>query len=379
MILVKNCNLNGIITNLLIINDKIIKIGKIDKEAISWLLSSCELEELDAKNNPILPSYIDTHVHITGGGGEQGFSSKVEEIKLSDITKNGVTTLVGVLGTDTITRSIENLVSKTKALNEEGITAFCLTGGYEFPSPTITGRVQKDIAFISEIIGVKIAISDHRCYNPNKDDLIKLMSEVRVASLISNKPGIINYHMGWGKGNMDILLEILNETNIPAKHIRPTHISNNEKVYEQSLEICKLGGFIDITAGQDVDKISYYVDKTIKNGYLSNLTVSSDSNGSCPIWFNNECIGMSASDMSGLHMLVKKLVIDYNYDINEAIKLLTCNPAKALNLNSKGTINEGFDADLLILDDDLNINTVISKGKTMVRDKKIIKRGVYEK
>lgn len=376
MILLKNCLLNSSLKDIIIINNKIVKIGEIREECLKHIFEDATI--IDIKGKRVIPGYIDNHVHIIGGGGENGFSSRVPEITISSIVSNGVTTLVGVLGTDSVTRTIENLVAKTKALNEEGITAYCLTGAYEYPSPTITGKIQDDIAFIREIIGVKIAISDHRCYNPNKEDLIKLMSETRVAGLISGKKATVNFHVGWGKENMDKILGILDKTNIPLELVRPTHISNTDKNFKQALKLGKKGGFIDITAGKDLERTTQYILKVIKNGLINNLTMSSDANGSVPNWKDGKCIGISAHTMNGLHQVVKKLVLEHNIAIEDAIKILTINPAKALGLENKGSIEENKDADIIILDDDFNIDTVIALGKIVYQDKEVKVKGKYE-
>ena len=65
----------------------------------------------DLEGKIVVPAYIDMHVHITGGGGEQGPASRVPESQLSEFLKNGITTVVGLLGTDGVTRSLENLVA----------------------------------------------------------------------------------------------------------------------------------------------------------------------------------------------------------------------------------------------------------------------------
>ena len=360
----------------MIVNDKIVDISA-NKNCYKIWKTYGEYEVIDVNSNYVIPSYIDNHEHIIGGGGEDGFISKIEEMSSIDILKNGVTTVVGVLGTDTITRSVENLVSKTKALNTDDITAFCLTGGYQFPSPTITGSVGKDIVFINEIIGVKIAISDHRCYNPNKDDLIKLLSEIRVAALLAKKVGILNIHVGWGKGNMNILYDILNETNIPINVIRPTHISNNDKVFEQAMELTKKNGYMDITIDENPEKTHFYLKRAYDMGDINYITLSTDANGSCPIWKDGKVIGMKKSDNSIIHNLVRYLICYKNYSINEAIRFVTLNPSRALGLFSKGKIDISQDADMIIMDSDFYIDSVISKGKTIVKEKKIVKRSYY--
>ena len=141
MLLVKNANYNGNGVDILSLDGTI----TIIKENIENYYG---IEEIDLKGKRAFPSLIDGHVHVTGGGGEMGPTSRVPEIKYEDIIMAGVTTLVGLLGTDSTTRSVENLVSKVKALNEYNVRAFALTGAYEYPPKTITGSVKKDITYI---------------------------------------------------------------------------------------------------------------------------------------------------------------------------------------------------------------------------------------
>ena len=142
-----------------------------------------DVETFDLAGKKLVPGYIDLHVHITGGGGEQGPASRVPESQLSVFTTNGITTVVGLLGTDGITRSVENLVAKAKALNDEGITAYTLTSAYVYPPTTLTGSVEKDIMMVDPIIGVKVAVSDHRSSNPTGKELIRLATAARRAGL----------------------------------------------------------------------------------------------------------------------------------------------------------------------------------------------------
>ena len=99
--------------------------------------------------------------------GEAGPTTRTPEVALSRLTEAGVTSVVGLLGTDSISRHPESLLAKTRALNEEGISARMLTGAYHVPSRTITGSVEKDVAIIDRVIGVKCAISDHRSAAPD--------------------------------------------------------------------------------------------------------------------------------------------------------------------------------------------------------------------
>lgn len=97
---------------------------------------------------------------------------------MSKLTTSDITTVVGLFGTDGISRSVKNLLFKAKALKQEGINVYILSGSYQYPSTTITGDIKKDIMFIDEIIGCKLALSDHRSTHISTTQLTMLASEV---------------------------------------------------------------------------------------------------------------------------------------------------------------------------------------------------------
>lgn len=187
------------VKDVLVVGEKICRID----DHIQGYEGLPEVEVFDLEGRTLVPGYIDLHVHITGGGGEQGPTSRVPESQLSVFVENGITTVVGLLGTDGITRSIENLVAKARALTEEGITAYALTSAYGYPPITMTGSVEKDIMMVPPIIGVKVAVSDHRSSNPTGEELIRLATAARRAGLLSCTPGLVTMHMGSGKGGLD--------------------------------------------------------------------------------------------------------------------------------------------------------------------------------
>ena len=197
--------------------------------------TGCEV--IDAKGMRLTPGLIDRHVHVTGGGGEGSFHTRTPQVELSSILKAGITTVLGLLGTDDMSRSVENLLAKVKALKEEGITAYALCGAYGYPPVTLTGSVKKDIAFVDEIMGLKLALSDHRAPNISVDELIRLGSDVRTAGMIGGKPGFIVLHMGSGKKKLGPVFEALAETDIPVKTFQPTHMSRNHELYLDGLKL----------------------------------------------------------------------------------------------------------------------------------------------
>lgn len=349
------------INDIVFCHDRIVEIG----QGLSSFYPRAN--RVDGRGLIATPGFIDQHVHVTGGGGEGSFRTRVPELKFTDCVRAGVTTLVGVLGTDGITRSVENLVAKTKALGEEGLTAYCLTGSYEYPTITLTGGVKTDIAFVAEVLGVKVAISDHRCSNLTKEELIRLVSDVRMASLISGKPGLVTMHTGRGKQGLNMIFEILDETDLPIKHFRPTHVG---KLGESAVRFAKKGGYIDFTASTDPKDAAQDITRAIASGApLGRLTLSSDSNGSLPKWNDkNEMIGIVAASMQSLHNVLKHLIQVETMGITDALSLVTTNVSEALELHeSKGRLRAGFDADILLMDSDFNLDTVIARGRFLMQ------------
>lgn len=335
---------------------------------------------IDACEHTIIPGIIDQHIHILGGGGEGSFKTRVPEIQLGDLLKSGITTVVGLLGTDATTRSIENLLAKTKALNEEGINAYCLTGAYEYPSPTLTGTVKKDITFIKEIIGAKLAISDHRAPLLCKGEFKKLASNVRVAGLLCGKNAYITLHMGDGEERFSIINEIVEETDIPIDVFRPTHVGRNKALFLEALAFAKKGGKIDITVDLNYDSLENLFGEIIeKNIPLENISMSSDGNGS---WSEYDDMGkiikIGAFPCDGIYREIKKLVQNNILSLEQALSLGTSNVADFLGLHSEGCIQEGNSANLLIIDDTFNIHSVIANGIVMLENNNVLVKGTFE-
>ena len=340
-------------------------------------LSLPGLEVMDGEGRTAIPGLIDQHVHVTGGGGESGFSSRVPELCLSSAIQAGVTTVVGVLGTDSRTRSVRNLIAKTKALREEGLSAFCLTGAYEYPSPTVTGSVADDIVFIQEVLGVKLAISDHRCSNPTREELIRLASEVRIAGLVSGKPGVVHLHVGLSGQGLGPVFDALEHSPIPIRHFRPTHCCNCP---EDALRFARMGGLIDFTSSDDPLPLAKQLERALREVPAEQVTLSSDSNGSIPKWGpNQELTGITAAKMTSLYRTLLCLHRECGVGFSQALKLSTQNTARALGLYpQKGCIAPGSDADIALLDDSLRIDGVIARGRVMMWKKKLLVKGRYE-
>lgn len=362
------------------------KIGAISEPG-EIRISGLPCEEMDASGKRILPGFIDGHAHILGGGGEGGPSTRAPEITVEDITTSGVTTVIGCLGTDGTTRHMESLLAKANGLEKEGITTYIFSGSYQIPVVTLTGSVRADIALIDKVIGAgEIAVSDHRSSQPTFEEFCRLAAECRVGGMLGGKAGILHCHLGDGKRRLEMFFRLIEETEIPVTQLIPTHCNRNRELLEEAIQFIQRGGYIDLTADLDPDPpegghLSVATAIRLckeKNASLTNINVSSDANGSLPVFDKNgTLVGLTIATQKSLWANFKYLVREQILDTPEAVRLFSTNVADFYKLEHKGEIKAGKDADLVFLDDKWDLTGSIAKGQKMMWEGELLVHGTF--
>lgn len=363
---------------------KILKIG--DRLAEEY--GGLDVEVLDADGCILTPGFVDQHVHVIGAGGEAGFFSRTPEMRVSAIVRHGITTVVGLHGTDGTARNIEALYAKVCALEQEGITARMLTGSFEMPSATLTGSVRRDMIFIDKVIGAKTAVSDRRSSQPSREDIEKLLAQAYTGGLVSGKRGYTHFHMGVGRRRLDMLADIIRETEIPPYLIIPTHVNRDEALFVQAMELAKMGAVIDITSGiapeygfEGTIKPSDAIRRCLENGVdIRNVTMSSDANGSMAVYDAEGCfVGLCVTTVETMHKEFRDLALTKDMPLETALRPVTSSPAAAIGMYpAKGCVREGSDADLIIMDKDLSILKVFAMGKLAADGGEALLKGAFE-
>lgn len=353
--------------------------GKIVAMAEKLDVTLPDLEVIDAAGYIVAPGLVDQHIHITGGGGEGGWHSRCPELVFSELVKAGVTTFLGVSGTDSMTRSVENLLAKVRGLKNEGASGWMWTSNYAYPVTTITKDVRTDMLAIPEVLGVKIALGDHRSSFPNQHEIMQILADVRVSGMLTGKTGFLHVHLGDFPYSFDIFDGCVAQ-GMPIKHIRPTHVARHPEVFRRACEFAKKGGFIDITTGGGnyMGSAADAVRAALADGVpFDRITLSSDGHGSMPR-FNEagEMVGLGIGSIMCDIETIRELKDELG--VEKALTPMTKTVAGALGLETKGGIAVGKDADLLFLTKDFEPEWVFMMGKVAMRQGEVVMKGAFE-
>lgn len=342
--------------------------GKVVQIAAHIETGSVPCTVIDAKGKIATPGLIDQHIHLIGGGGEGGFATRTPAVTFGKLVQAGLTTVVGVMGTDGSTRSPRDLYAKAMGLRAEGLSVYMHTGSYQLPTVTVTGSVRDDLILLAPVLGVKLAVADHRGSFPTAQEMLRLVSDVRMGGMLAGKRGVLHMHMG----GLDAPFAEINAAlaaGIPAHHFSPTHVARTRELMDDAIAFCAQGGYIDITSAgscafaSPADAVLYALEA---GAVPERLTVSSDGNGSLPV-FNaqGEMERITAADVSGnLDLLVE--LVRRDVPITTALRLMTSNVADSLGLR-KGRLATGEDADVCLFNPDFSLDTLIAGGQVLLQ------------
>lgn len=367
-LLIKNANVYAPdplgISDVLIVAGKIVLIGPRLRKP-PWVKNI-----LNCDGYYLVPGFVDLHVHLQGGGGEAGPTSRLPEVPFSDLAQAGITTCVGCLGTDDVTRNLEGLLAKARALQTQGITAYIYTGSYQVPPVTLTGAVRRDLVLIPEVVGVgEIAISDHRSSQPTVEELARVAAETHVGAMLAGKRGVVHLHVGSARSGLEPLRQLLHTTSLPIGLFHPTHVNRTAELLEEAAAWVEAGGTVDLTAPSATltwDIVHAVERLSSRDPRWEHFTISSDGGGSMPCFdAQGHLVGYAAGEPRALGESVRCLV-QQGFPLEVVLRPVTVNPARVLGIErSKGRISLGMDGDFAILNEDFCIIATIARGNVI--------------
>jgi len=184
---------------------------------------------------------------------------------------------------------------------------------------------------------------------------------------------VIHFHLGDGERKVELIQRALKETEIPARTFHATHVNRNIPLFEDCCGLLEKGCYIDITAfpkgtadpGVEADQA--VIEIIQKKLPLSQVTISSDGGGCLPCF--NQQGEITHMDTGSAETLIQTLqsLLAAQQDLATVLPLFTENVAQLLRFKTKGRIATGYDADLIILNQDNQISDVMGGGRWFVQ------------
>jgi len=369
--------------DLLVCRDAIVALGpNIDAASLP-----APVAVIDASAHHVVPGFVDGHIHLIGGGGAEGFETRLPELWLSDFARAGITTAVGAPGVDTASKRAETLLAKAYALDREGLSAYVYAGGFVRPWATVTASVAGDLYAIPKVLGVKVALGEHRASRYRDDELIELAAQLHWARGLTGKACVFHAHLGLRRAPAEQLAAVIERSELPPEGFVATHVNYGPETLEAAATIARLGAWIDVTsvlgpwsAARESTAASAAVRRFLDEGVrLDRISISSDANASVP-----------QRDHEGRHLpywtkidtlpgAVRDLVQKEGLRLSDALRLVTQHPARALGLEArKGALAPGMDADIVLLDGDLRVRHVYARGRCLLADGEPVAHSLFE-
>ncbi|CEG12916.1 Adenine deaminase [groundwater metagenome] len=311
-----------------------------------------EKDENIKSNKFLLPSFIDSHIHI-----ESSMLIPSEFAKLA--VKHGTCAVVAdpheianVLGVEGIKFMIEN--SKNELMYFYFNIPSCVPAAEGFEtSEKITINDIKKLKKYKRILGLAEVMNFPGVLNCNPEIIEKI-------KIFNSNNFVIDGHCPNLKGNL---------LNAYALFVHSDHESTE---YSEAIEKLRKGMYLMLREGSAAKNINI----------LREIVKNKISPAHCML----VCDDIHADELNKGHInLLLKRAVEMGMNEIDAIRLATLNPANYFNLKNLGALAIGKDANITIVDNlkDFNIEKVIFKGKVVVSDGKILvkfkKRKISEK
>lgn len=362
----------------------LVKQGKIMKIDLQENMQNIEFDEIiDGKGQYLSPGFIDIHNH--GNSGYDFMDSTIEAI--DSIGKyhlqNGVTSYLGTV----LTQSYENIVEAVKNIanyenkeNSSQILGIHLEGPF-FSHSKKGAQPDKfirdpDIIFIKELI----KISDNKLkmvsIAPEKDgalELIRYLKEKNVAVSMAHSNATYEEAMNGINNGVTISTHLYNgmrsfnhrEPGIVGASLTDDRvccelICDRIHLHDAAIKLAlKAKGTDKAVLVSDAMRAAGLKDGEFELGGQKVMVINGEARLSD---------GSLAGSTLNLNKAVYNMVKFLNVPIHEAVKMASLSPARAIGVHvNKGSIEVGKDADILLLDDNVNVSCVIKGGNVIFK------------
>ena len=337
-------------------------------------------QTIDAAGNYVAPGLVDLHIH--GYLNEDTCDAKPEGIKKMayGLAQNGVTAFLPT----TMTVSKPEIVAALNAVRSvkeesktwDGAEIIGVHAEGPFINPSKKGAqaeeniLAPDADFIIENADIITSVTlapemdkDHACIK-------KLAAESKVLVSMGHTDATFDEAMSATKDGVNHATHLFNAMSALA-HRNPgvvgAALSSNNVSVEVIADTFHINpGLYSIVAKVKGDKMVLITDCTRAGG----MPDGEYDLGGQPIFLKGiECRladGTIAGSVLKLNHAVRNVLAHTDLAINEVFKMASLNPAAAIKVSDRiGSLEAGKDADIIIVDDEINVKRTIKKGRTI--------------
>ena len=377
--------LNGVVVenmNLYIYNGKI---SEITREIIP-----CD-NSIDAEGCYISPGFIDIHVH--GGGGYEFVDATKEAIvTAANIhAMHGTTTIYPTLSAFDYDKTVRALDALKQYKDDSAVIPNIYGCHLEGPyfSPAQSGA--QDPSFIrtpdkKEYVSLYEKYADiikRWSYAPeleNADSFLNFLTSNNIVASAGHTDAIYDDVLKAYQNGMKLITHLYSCTSTITRKSGFRRLGVIETAYlfdDIDVETIADGCHLPPELLKLIYKIKgeehmCLVTDAIRHGGMGNVENVLCQNGNMPYIIEDGVAKLAdrsafAGSIATTDVLVRTCVKKSGISIASAVKMLTEVPARIMKLGQKGVLKAGYDADIVLFDNDINIKNVLVKGKEVFR------------
>lgn len=333
-------------------------------------------EIVNCSGYKVFPGLIDPLCFPCGDGNDHGREMLFQPTLFADSAKlAGVSSLIGTLGWNDITRSPDTLLRKTKELCGKQIKAYTYTGGFRGNSAVMTGSIASDLTYIAEIKATgAIGIADHRSGLLSEDIVSTTHAEAEAGAELGEKSAVVVYLLGEEKQHYTSQLNILNKMTPVFRHTMLAGVNRNSEALEAGKKF-GMKGLVNIAANtsgffqDDAIEAKTALKEYLRAGVpIKNIIISS--------YAGIEAVKPQTTNLETQYGMFYSAfcesISDINIPTDVVAKVFSSNASKIFRLNDAGIIKEGMDADILVSTNDFKPVHLFIRGTQVLQDRKVV-------
>lgn len=344
-------------------------------------------KEIDAKGNYISSGFIDIHVH--GGAGYEFIDATKEALlHAANIhAEHGTTTIYPTLSAYDYERTV-NALETVKAFRNEAmpnIYGCHLEGPYFSPLQTgaqdpsfIRTPDEKEYNALYENYGDIIKRWSYAPELKDADKFLDFLNEKGIVAAAGHTDAIYNDMLSAYQNGMKLVTHLYSCTSTITRKDGFRRLGVIETAYlyddidvETIADGCHLPPeLLRLIYKIKGDEHMCLVTDAIRHGGMSDVESISCENGNIPYIIEDGVAKLAdrsafAGSIATTDVLVRVCTHKAGISLPSAVKMITEVPARIMKLYKKGSIKKGYDADLVIFDENINIKYTIVNGKAV--------------